>query len=75
MIFGPRATVRLTDSELNELRQANARVGRVVHRIATQEELLTATIDALDPSLQADLLAFLDAEPSGPARPTHAPSA
>lgn len=72
MIFGPRRTVRLTPSELNELRRANAKVGLVVNEITTVDELLAATVSGLDPALQEDLLAFLDGDadevssPKGP---------
>ena len=60
LLFVSRTHVRLTPAELNRLRQAAARNGHVVNRIDSPGELLQATLDALAPERQADLLEFLE---------------
>ncbi len=60
MIFGSRGSVRLTPDELNRLRRANALNGFAVNTVRTHDELLEATLGALKPGMQADLLEFLE---------------
>lgn len=60
MIFSSRHQVHLTRHELNGLRQAAARNGRVVNHVETPAELLRATLDALPSERLADLLEFLE---------------
>lgn len=60
MLFVTPARVRLTPGELNGLRRAAARNGVAVNRVETPAELLQATLDALPPERQADLLKFLE---------------
>lgn len=61
MLFVTPARVRLTPGELNGLRRAAARNGVAVNRVETPAELLQATLDALPPERQTDLLHFLEA--------------
>jgi hypothetical protein len=59
MFFLSNGHIRLTASELNGIRSANARQGHVVDQIRTRDELLAAVIDGLSPELVVDLLAFM----------------
>ena len=60
MIFSSRHQVHLTRAELNGLRQAAARNGRVINRVDTPAKLLHATLDALPSERLADMLEFLE---------------
>jgi len=60
LLFVSPTHVRLTPAELNRLRQAAARNGHAINRIDSPGELLQATLDALAPERQADLLEFLE---------------
>jgi hypothetical protein len=60
MIKDSKNRVRLTPTELNGLRSANARNGNTVNAVETIEELLTAAIGAQRPEIQDDLLEFLE---------------
>jgi hypothetical protein len=59
MLFLANGRIRLTATELNGIRSANARQGHVVDQIRTRDELLAAVIDGLSPELVADLLALM----------------
>src|SRR5713226_3884241 len=59
MFFLSNGHVRLTASELDGIRSANARQGRVVGHIRTRDELLAAIIGGLSPELVVDLLEFM----------------
>jgi hypothetical protein len=60
MIFQSRTRIRVTEAELNHLRQGAARNGVAVNRVETPAQLLQATLDALHAEHQADLLRFLE---------------
>ena len=60
MIKDSKNRVRLTPTELNTLRTANAFNGNVVHEVKTTDELLTASVGAQRPEIQDDLLEFLE---------------
>lgn len=60
MFFVTPTRVRLTPYELNGLRRAAAQNGVAVNRVETPAELLQATLDALPPERQVDLLQFLE---------------
>ena len=60
MIVEKGGRVRLTSSELDLLRMRAALNGRTVGPIDTLDDLLYAIIDALQPSMAAGLLAFLE---------------
>lgn len=60
MIFADHNTVRLTATELNDLRQANAKNGFAVNRIVTRDDLLEAVLGGLSLELQNDLMDFLE---------------
>ncbi|MGI9301342.1 MAG: hypothetical protein ACR2RB_01345 [Gammaproteobacteria bacterium] len=60
MIKDDKNRVRLTRDELNTLRTANARNGNVVNDVSTTDELMSAAIGAQRPSIQSDLLEFLE---------------
>ena len=59
MLFD-RHGVRLTRSELNQLRQANARAGNALNHVRSREELIDAIIHGLPESTQRDLHTFLE---------------
>ena len=59
MFFLSNDRIRLTASELNDIRSANARQGQVVDQIRTRGELLAAVIGGLSPELVVDLLQFM----------------
>ncbi len=59
MFFLSNGHIRLTASELNGIRSANARQGRVVGHIRTRDKLLAAIIGGLSPELVVDLLEFM----------------
>jgi hypothetical protein len=59
MFFLPNGRIRLTASELNGIRSANARQGQVVDQIRTRDEVLAAVIGGLSPELVVDLLQFI----------------
>lgn len=61
MIKTSNHRIRLTDSELNVLRQRAARRGIAVNAVSTTPELLEAIINGLDDATVNDLLEFLDA--------------
>lgn len=73
MIFGSHGSVRLTASELNRLRRANAMNGFAVNTVRTRDQLLEATLGALTPEIQADLLEFLETGASTLTRQRHRP--
>lgn len=60
MIFDKDSRVRVTNSELNFLRQRNAHHGNIITRIATVDELLNAVIGGLPSEIAADLLEYLE---------------
>ena len=61
MLVDPKTgAVKLTASELNELRQAAARNGHVVNRVSNTTEFLEAAVEGLTPSLVQDLLDYLE---------------
>lgn len=60
MIFETQSRVRLTKSELNMLRQRNARNGNVVAAIGTVDQLHEALIGGLSTQQARDMLDFLE---------------
>ena len=52
--------IRLTKTELNALRRDNARNGEAVNDVTDTSDYLNASIGALDPEVQADMLEFLE---------------
>lgn len=60
MIFEDDSRVRLTRSELNALRRANAKNGLTLGKVVTARELLEAVVNGLPQERAEDLLAFLD---------------
>lgn len=67
MLFESRTRVRLTPAELNRLRRGAARNGVALNRVETPAQLLQATLDALSPEHQSDLLRFLESDDPAPA--------
>jgi hypothetical protein len=59
MFFLSNGHIRFTTSELDGIRSANARQGRVVGHIRTRDELLAAIIGGLSAELVVDLLEFM----------------
>jgi hypothetical protein len=59
MFFLSNDRIRLTASELNAIRSANARQGRVVDQIRARDEVLAAVIGGLPPVLVVELLEFM----------------
>lgn len=51
--------IRLTDTELNVIRQRAAQNGIVVNSVSTESELLEAIINGLGEAIIEDMLAFL----------------
>lgn len=70
MLFESRTRVRLTPAELNRLRRGAARNGVSLNRVETPAQLLQATLDALSPEHQSDLLRFLESDDTAPAPET-----
>jgi hypothetical protein len=60
MIFLDDEMVRLTASELNELRQTNAKNGFSVNRVTSRDDLWAAILGGLNPELQNDLMEFFE---------------
>lgn len=63
-------TIRLTKAELNALRRDNARNGNAVNDVTDTREYLDASLGALDPATQEDLLEFLETGSSPNTRKT-----
>ncbi len=60
MLSNFNGKIKLTKSELNMLRQYAARNGHAVNQINTLEALFSASIAALSPALQEDMLEFME---------------
>lgn len=60
MIKDSNNRVRLTTSELNALRTANAKNGNVVNDVKTTDDLITAAVGAQRQEIQDDLMEFLE---------------
>lgn len=65
MIFEDDSRIRLTRSELNSLRRANAKNGRAIGKVDTARDLLDAVVNGLPQERAEELLAFLDQNEGG----------
>lgn len=65
MIFEDESSIRLTRSELNSLRRANAKNGRTIGEVDTARGLLEAVVSGLPQERAEELLAFLDQNECG----------
>jgi hypothetical protein len=60
MILDDKGNVRLTKSELNKLRQENAKNGEVLGSIKTDQDLLAAALSGLPNDILNDMLEFFE---------------
>jgi len=60
MIRDRNGNIRLTKSERNKLRQANAKNGEVLGNIKTDQDLLAAAINGLPNEIINDMLEFFE---------------
>lgn len=60
MIRDNKGNVRLTKSELNKLRQENAKQGEVLGSIKTDDDLLAAALNGLPNEIINDMLEFFE---------------
>jgi hypothetical protein len=60
MIRDSKCNVRLTKSELNKLRQENAKQGEVLGTIKTDQDLLAAALNGLPNEIVNDMLEFFE---------------